>query len=237
MRHIALTAVLASYAATLSAADREGGQQNAQRLFQQMEANLEKAEALHLSFDGRFETQSPPFQGWKLKGTVAVMGKRYRSEISGGKPGNDPFKALTVSDGTRVVTNRGSDRKTRPASKVGVSNLLTVVSRPGFMMLITPLPPEPFVNPDVDFKEGFPVSGFKLGPKEQVGGRETQRVDYTLGVKGNDGAFAASVWIDLKAGLPVKRRVGEGGETVWYSETYEVGLGGKLDAKMFELPK
>ena len=236
MRQITLTALTILCAAPLLAADNEVEKRGAQQLFQRMETKLEKAKTLSLSFDGKFESESPPFKGWKLKGTVAVMGSKSRTEISRGKSGNEPFEALTVSDGTQMVEVQGSNRKTRPAPKVSISNLLTLVSRPGLMIMMTPLPPEPFANPDFDLKEGFSVSDFKLGPKEQIGARETQRVDYTLSVKGNVGTFSASVWIDLKTGLPVKRQVGEGAEKVWYSETYEVRLDGKLDPKMFELP-
>jgi outer membrane lipoprotein-sorting protein len=237
MRQITLTVLLAVVAVTPLAAKNDGDDANAQRLFKNMEAKLETAKTLSLSFDGKFETDSLPFKGWTLKGTVAVKDKQSRAEISGGKPGNEPFKALTVSDGTQVVEIQESNRKTRPASKVSIPNLLTLVERPGFMLMITPLPPEPFANSDFDLKDGFTVSGFKLGPKEQIGARETQRVDYTLSVKGNSGTFPVSVWIDSKTSLPVKRQMGTDAENVWYSETYDVTLDGKVDPKTFELPK
>jgi hypothetical protein len=121
--------------------------------------------------------------------------------------------------------------KPQPAPKVYTSNLMTVVARSGFFITIMPLPPEPFTNPDFDLKEGFSVSGFKLGKKEKIGERETQRVDYVLSVKGNEGQFPAAVWIDLKTGLPVKREL-----SGMYTENYELKLDGKLDLKMFELP-
>jgi hypothetical protein len=237
MRHITLTALTALLAARLFAADNESDKANAQRLFQQMEAKLDKAKTLRLSFDSKFETDSPPFKGWKLKGTVGLMGNKSRAELDGGTPGGEPFKVMTISDGVQTVDIQGSNRKTRPAPKVRVSNLLTILTRPGFMIMITPLPPEPFANPDFDLKEGFSVSAFKLGPKERIGERETRRVDYTLAVKGNEGTFPVSVWIDLKTALPVKRQVRADAAKVWYSETYEVTLDGKLDPKIFELPK
>jgi outer membrane lipoprotein-sorting protein len=237
MRHITLTALIVLLTVTTLAGENDSDEASAQRLFKKMEAKLETAKTLRLSFDSKFETDSPPFKGWILKGTVAVKDKQSRAEISRGKPGNEPFKALTVSDGTQVVEIQEGNRKTRPASKVSISNLLTLVERPGFMMMTTPLPPEPFANPNFDLKEGFSVSGFKLGPREQIGARETQRVDYTLSVKGNSGTFPVSVWIDSKTGLPVKRQVGTDTEKVWYSENYEVTLDGKVDPKTFELPK
>lgn len=236
MRQITLTVMLVLLAAKPIAAENDG-EAKAQQLFNQMEAKLEAAKTLSLSFDSKFETDSPPFNGWTLKGTAVVMKKEFRAEISGGKPGKKAFEALTVSDGIQVVEIQGPNRKTRPASKVGVSNLLTVLARPGFIMMITPLPPEPFANADFDLKDGFSVSGFKLGPKERIGERETQRVDYTLSVKGNTGGFQVLVWIDSKTGLPLKRQVGTDAEKVWYSETYEVTVDGNVDPKTFELPK
>jgi hypothetical protein len=238
MRHITLTALTVLLAAKLLAADNEGDKANAQRLFQQMETKLDKAKTLSLSFDGKFETDSPPFKGWKLKGTVAVMDNKSRAELNGGKAGGAQLKAVTISDGVQTVDIQDSTRKIRrSAPKLRVSNLLTIVARPGFMMMTTPLPGKPFTNPDFDFKEGFSVSNFKLGPKEKIGARDTQRLDYTLAVKGNEGTFPVSVWIDLKTDLPVKRQVGTNAEKVWYSETYEVTLDSKLDPKTFELPK
>jgi hypothetical protein len=159
MRLITLTALTVLCAATLLAADNEGEKQNAQQLFQQMEAKLEKATTLSLSFDSKFETDSPPFKGWKLKGTVAVMGKKSRAELNGGKPGGEPFNVMSISDGVQTLDIQGSNRKTRPVPKVRNSNLLTVLTRSGFTMMTMPLPPEPFANPDFDLKEG------KLDPK------------------------------------------------------------------------
>jgi len=235
MRQITLTVLLLLLAAPPITAKDDGDEANAQRLFKQMEAKLETAKTLSLSFDSKFETE--PSKGWTLKGTAVVMKNKFRTEVSGEKPGSEPFKTLIVSDGTQEVEVQGNNRKTRPASKLGISNLLTVLERPGFMIMVSPLPPEPFANPEFDLKDGFSVSDFKLGPKEQIGARETQRVDYTLTVKGSGGSFSASVWIDPKTDLPVKRQVGTGDEKIWYSETYDVTVDGKVEPKNFELPK
>ena len=83
MRTMTLIALTVLVPAGPLAADDESDKANAQRLFQQMEAKLGKAKTLTLSFDGRFESDSPPFKGWKLKGTVAVMGKKSRGTQRG----------------------------------------------------------------------------------------------------------------------------------------------------------
>jgi outer membrane lipoprotein-sorting protein len=231
MRRVTLTVIAVLCAATLSAADNQDERgKDAGQLFQRMEAKLHSAKTLSLSFDSTVESESIPIKGWKLKGTVAVMdGKKARLEMSGGKTGGDPFKGLLISDGTRMVQDHG---KLQSAPKVCPSNLITEIARSGFFITIMPLPPEPFTNPDFDLKDGFSVSGFRLGKKDKIGERETQRVDYVLSVKGNEGQFPAAVWIDLKTGLPVKREL-----TGMYTENYELTLDGNLDPKLFELPK
>ena len=231
MRQITLTVIAVLCAATLSAADNQDEQgKDAEQLFRRMEAKMHAAKTVSLSFDSSVVSESLPIKGSKLKGTVFIAdGKKARLEMSGGKTGGEPFKGLLISDGTQMVQNHG---KPQPAPKVCPSNLITEIARSGFFITIMPLPPEPFTNPDFDLKEGFSVSGFTLSKKEKLGERETQRVDYVLSVKGNEGQFPAAVWIDLKTGLPVKREL-----TGMYTENYELTLDGKLDPKLFELPK
>lgn len=59
----------------------------------------------------------------------------------------------------------------------------------------------------------FPVSEFKLGPKEKIGDVMAQRLDYRFDVKGqkqpngDDAPLHASVWIDTKTSLPLKRAI------------------------------
>jgi outer membrane lipoprotein-sorting protein len=236
MRQIMLTVMAVFCVATVSAGDIKSEKGNdAEQLFKQMEAKLHKAKTVSLSFASKAESDGEPFKGWKLKGTVAVVGgNKGRVEMSGGKEGSERFKALSISDGKQVVQDKG---KPRPAPKVYTSNLLTIVARSGFFLMIAPLPPEPFTNPNFDLREGFTVSGFKLGKKEKIGERETQRIDYMLSVKGNAGKFPVAVWIDLKTRLPVKRQLQEAADKIWYTETYEITLDGKVDVKKFEFPK
>jgi outer membrane lipoprotein-sorting protein len=215
----------------------------AEQLFQTMEAKLDKAKALNLSFDVKIEEgELPGFpKGTGPKGTLAVMsGNEFRLEFRGGKnPGDDgkPHKVLWISDGTQSMMTVSGEGKPKPGKtpKNLAAGFMTVVARPGVLMSQSPLPDVAVA----DEKERFPVSGFQLGKKERVGERETQRLDYHLAVKGQNPRFSVTVWIDLKTGLPVKRRVtgGVGEEKLAYSETYELKLDGKLDPKLFELPK
>jgi hypothetical protein len=170
-----------------------------------------------------------------------MSGNKLRLEFSGGKnPGDDgkPYKVLWMSDGTtRSIITVSGEGKPKPgkAPKNLAARFLTVVARPGVLMSQLPLPDVAVA----DEKERFPVSNFTLGKEEKVGERQTQRLDYQLAVKGQNPTFSVTVWIDLKTGLPVKRLVtgGEGEEKLAYCETYNLTLDGKLDPKMFELPK
>jgi hypothetical protein len=104
-----------------------------------------------------------------------------------------------------------------------------------------PLPPVPAAA-----RDRFAVSGFRLGRMEQVGGREAQRLEYRLFVRGQkdpegkDLPFQASVWLDRKTSLPLRRMVRmrvQGATELVILETY-----GKLvpdarpDARKFQLP-
>ena len=212
------------------------GKRDAQQWFQQMETRLEKAKTFRLTFDSKAEIDTAPFKGVQLKGSVAVSGTKGRFEMSGEKAGKELFKHLIVCDGTEMVEVEGAQKKRRKAPQAAASNLMTIVARPGFLMMTAPLPPEPFTQPDFDLKQGFGVSGFKLGKTEKISQRETQRLDYTLDVKGNTGTFSVAVWLDVEMGLPVKRQVSLRPGTVWYTETYDIRLDEKLDPKIFELP-
>jgi hypothetical protein len=234
MRRITLTAlaVLCTAALPLAAQDNK----DAEQLFQKMEAKLDKAKAIDLSFDITVEEQFAQIRkGSRYKGTIAVMsGNKGRIEMRGEKAGGgEILKFLGISDGTKAIVIVGGEGTPKPGKtpKNYTATFLAHVARPGVLMSIMPLPPDVFAKEDDDFKDVFPVSDFKLGKKEKSGGRETQQVEYLLGVKGQKRTFPVTVWIDLKTALPVKRQV-EGS----YSETYELKLDGELDPKKFKLP-
>jgi hypothetical protein len=143
---------------------------------------------------------------------------------------------LRISDGAQaVLVVEGNNDKPKP--KKTPKNLIpkyrTFLARSGVLLAL--LPPS-FGNEENDFRERLLVSDFKLGNKEKIGERVTQRIDYLLSFKGQKTTCPVTLWIDLKTGLPVKRLVSDGG-LPWFTETYELTLDGKLDPKMFELPK
>jgi hypothetical protein len=216
----------------LSQPGREGN--DAEQLFRKMEAALDKANALQLSFETTYGEASLR-NGQRLKGTLAALsGNKLRLEVRGGKP--DGCVHLRISDGKREILRIEGDegrRKPHKTPKSRTATFRTAVARTGVLISLLP---EVFASDDFDnYKEMFPVSGFQLGPKEKIGERQTQQLDYALGCKGKKATYSVAVWIDLKTSLPVKREVWDG--FLWFSETYDLALDGKLEAKMFELPR
>ena len=152
------------------------------------------------------------------------------------------FKSL-VSDGTRWWWH---DKGSPPhlVNKKPWANLtadcLTELARSGLSLPTMPLPPVEAANS----KERFPVSGFRLGPKEKVGEREAQRLEYQLFIKGQNGPtgeklpFPVTVWLDPRTCLPIKRVVTQDVLGVKITESYgKLVLDGEVEAKQFELPK
>lgn len=88
------------------------------------------------------------------------------------------------------------------------------------------------------------VSGFKLGKKEKLDGRDTQIIECEMTVEGvsvNGTSITTAVWLDAKTILPIKRvtSIDKGaGDKFTMTETYTtLTLNKNIDAKKFELPK
>lgn len=206
----------------------------AEQLFQGVEAKLDKAKSLDVSFETLWG-EAALRNGQKLKGTlVAMSGNKLRLQVKGGE--KNEVVHLRISDGAKaILVVEGNDDKPEP--KKTPKNLIlkyrTFLARSGVLPAL--LPPS-FGNEKDDFRERLLVSDFKLGNKEKIGDRATQRINYLLRFKGEKTTFPVTLWIDLKTGLPVKRLVLDGA-LPWFTETYELTLDGKLDPKMFELPR
>lgn len=84
------------------------------------------------------------------------------------------------------------------------------------------------------------VTGARLGKKEKASGREAQQVEYAVSVRGVKGPLTATVWVDVKTNLPLKRALtlDAGKERVTVTETYtNLTLDGKIADKEFALPE
>ena len=93
-------------------------------------------------------------------------------------------------------------------------------------------------NEPFDVAKELPVRDFKLGPKEKIGGRDAQVVEYTIDFL--LGPARIAVAIDVQSHLPLKSVfvvVVSGKEFIRLVETISVTIDGKIDPKLFEIPK
>jgi hypothetical protein len=96
---------------------------------------------------------------------------------------------------------------------------------------------DPNKQEDFDLDKDAAIKNFKFGAKEMVDQRNAQVVEYEIDLKGKKAK--ASVWIDTKTQLPLKRvlMLEEMGQNVTITETYSTFIvDGKLDPKLFEIP-
>jgi outer membrane lipoprotein-sorting protein len=228
-----LVAVSSGGAAVAIGGDATG--EEAEKLFRAMEEKLAKVKTLECSveilcdFGGQMEALS--YKGSLLLGE----GNRARQEIY--EPGKaPPIRLLMVSDGTRVSMqdNGMSHPAIENTPKDLNRDILTWLARTGVFVPHLPLPD---VNAD-NAEVRFPVANFKLGDKEKIGERATQRLDYQLSIKGQDPTFSVTVWLDTATGLPLQRKLFSqvGKEQFTVVETYsKLTLDGKVDAMAFDL--
>jgi outer membrane lipoprotein-sorting protein len=84
----------------------------------------------------------------------------------------------------------------------------------------------------------LPISNFKLGKKEDIGNRATQRIEYTLTI--DKEPFAMTLWLDPESNLPLKRQISPAKGKVQFQliENYtNYRINENIDAKEFALPK
>ena len=194
----------------------------AEKLFLQMEETLLKAKTLDLSFH---MTDPEGMVVERSKGTlVAKSGNKAHLEMFG--------QAVMVSDGTKILWAM-PDAKPKDTPKDLDVEVRIWVARTGPMQANI----QRVGVPAVPAKERLGVSRFKLGKKEKIGERDTQQIDYQLTVKGEDLPWSVTVWIDLETKLPVKRRITIKKEEPPMSEIYVLKLDEKVDDKKFDLPK
>jgi len=192
---------------------------DAERVFLQMEEKLLKAKTIDLSF---YLTDPTGKVEERTRGRLfAMSGNKFRLEMFG--------KLVRVSDGTRMLI-AAPDAKPQNTPRDLDYEVRTWLSRSGVLQAQI----ERAGAPVVAAKDRFRVSGFKFGAKEKINGRDTQRVDYQLAIKGEDKLQALSVWIDLATKFPVKRGAAEwqGG-----AENYVLRVNEQVDAKNFDLPR
>jgi len=248
-KHLGLSPVLIVLATCVTPPPSQnthwGGDDRAKQLFQEMEGRLAKAQTLECVFEITDEFAAPgdPRTKLLLKGSLFLAeGNRARQEINERADGAPLFHML-VSDGIRWWWHdKGSPPhlvNKKPYAHLN-ADYLTALARMGLSLANLPLPPVEAA----DSKERFPVSGFRLGPKEKIGEREAQRLEYQLFIKGQkapngkDAPFSVTVWLDPQTSLPIQRVVVQDVLGMRITESYgKLILNGKVDAKRFGLPK
>jgi uncharacterized protein (TIGR03067 family) len=235
----------------------------AKQLFEAMEGRLLKAKSVRCGFSTEFSFQGnattagagggPPTEGT----LIFTEGNKVNLQIEEATdPDINPGKI--VSDGVRLrenVWNPGPSKgggPPPPKTREGKPNpqltevLRSLLCRVGLYHRFVE---RRLTDPGLDLPEtlrfkpdtAFAVSDFTLGGKEKVGGRECQVVLHRLAPRGldlGDRPVQVKVWIDVRTNLPLKRELIAGEGALRVTETYaDMELDGKLEPKLFELPK
>lgn len=231
----------------------EHGDDDAAKLFQRMEDRLAKADSLKCSLKIDYEgTGEPgaPLMKRQLSGSLALVdGQRVRFELhKAGSETDEPGVPywLSIRDSQRVLHQDSGMPKPqihKAGTEDAVGDYAALLARSGLMLVTFPLPPVEAR----DMKDRFPVSEFKLGPKEKIGDVTAQRLDYRFDVKGQkqpdgtDAPFQASVWLDPKTSLPLKRTITwklQGVQVMAITEYYnDCGANEKIDSSIFHVPE
>jgi outer membrane lipoprotein-sorting protein len=252
---ITMAALLVILAASVPAAvgQDKPRDDDAKKLFQKMEDSLSNARTLRcdlkLKFDGTGEPGGP-FLKRELSGSLALAKPdRIRFELRKTAPDPSDFPGiaywLTISDGKRELHEDSGTPKPliRTAGRDDTAtDVAILLARSGLLLVTFPLPPVEAR----DLKNRFPVSEFKLRPLGKVGDVMAERLDYRFDVKGqkqpngDDAPLQASVWLDPKTSLPLKRTVTwklAGVQVISIIEEYQnMVIDEKIDPKTFHVP-
>ena len=211
----------------LAAAPARAQEGEAEKLYRAMEKKILAAESLVLEFNSQNTVDDEKFT---VKGTIYVAaGNKTRLDLE-----SELFqlggKTLIVTNGKAKYAKVGTlvfhEGPFPPEGEV----LLALIARFGAAAAAME---KKIATADLD--KDFPVKNFKLGVKEMVGEREAQVVQYQNQNKITGDLIEASVWIDTKTQLPLKRA--EAGKKQRSMETYGVfTVDSKLDGKLFDIP-
>jgi outer membrane lipoprotein-sorting protein len=232
MRTLSLLAALTTTLPVAGQAD------DAAKLFQGMERALTRAKTLRASAGVVMQT---PEGDIKLVGAVHLAeGDRANLSFDSTVDGKHR-KGTLVSDGKRMRWAVGGSPGPERPTPVGLGRLLAgKFARAGVGFSFFLATGDEAEEPKKGIDALYPASGFRLGAKERVGGRDAQVVEYRLTWAGKEPVFRASVWVDVKTSLPLKRvlTASKGGNTIRITEVYaDVTRDAKLDDKLFDLPK
>jgi len=225
MRWLALLVLI------LAATPARAQEGEAEKLYRAMEKKILAAESLALDFNSEITEDDKKFT---VKGTIYVA--------AGNKTRLDLESELFQLGGKTLIVTNGESRYAKVGNLVFHEGpfppkgevLLALIARFGAAFAAM----EKKIA-TADLGKDFPVKNFKLGVKEMVGKREAQVVQYQIENKIIGNLAEASVWIDTKTQLPLKRTMAEKQESkeIRTTETYGVfTVDSKLDGKLFDIP-
>jgi outer membrane lipoprotein-sorting protein len=212
----------------------------AEKAFRAAEKKLAEADTVQITFDSAAKGKGGEM---KLKGTVLMAkGNKSRTEMTG-EFGGQSMKMTSISDGkkTKTETTMGEKKakgSVRDTPKNANAMLAGLASRAGFLLgYLTPVSGPGRKPRELD--DLFTVSHFSLGKKEKIGERQAQRIDYKLTMVDKKEPVDAQVWLDSETNLPLKRvfTMQDRDKKIQFTETYNIRIGAKIDAKKFVLPK
>jgi outer membrane lipoprotein-sorting protein len=216
-----------------------------QELFRAMEKKIRSAKSLHLEFEADFAGDGRQVV---MKGTVYhAVGNKGRMEIETNLIDKQD-QWLFVSDGKSLYSKVDGIVKidSKPAGLNDVDRSTPgLIARVGvvggmFIAASDPVAQAAEKKQPFDIDKTALVKNFWLGMKLKVDQREVQVVEYQIVLQSGKEPLKASVWIDTQTQMPLKRTLtGKvlGGE-MSITETYSAfTVDGKLDPKLFEIPK
>lgn len=230
----------------------------AEKLFRDVEKKILAAKSFEVSFDYRIEDRTGKKWKWKTKGTMLLtkdnkarleIGGYFRDEpdalfqlVSDGKQlKTKGARFVVASNGVPGVDQGGQSEQHTPKNLHAALGAL--MSRGGiwYSLFVMPYLLREGIDPDA---EGSRVRAYdlKLSAAEKIGERECKVLRYRFGDGGNDGPVIM-LWIDGKTLLPLKRvfdlRKNRGVVSgIMITESCnEFVVDPKIAAKAFELPK
>lgn len=227
--HVLLVSAVVAIAGQCAQA-QEG---EAENLFRAMQRKITSAKALQVAV--KLKGNTPDFDEktviqlaiW-VKGTDLV---RCELRLTNDK---EDVSVLMVCDGTATAMRANGKTEMLPLPTHPGASVKDSLVTPGADMVAGVLTSNPVAQ-----KTSLVNSAFRLGGKEKVAEREAQVIHYVANAKdGKPGdAVNIALWIDTQTNLPVKR-VCDSQRGIRTEETYHNWqLNGRMESKLFELPK
>jgi outer membrane lipoprotein-sorting protein len=203
----------------------------AEKLYRQMEKKVVSAKVVKFVVDTEMKA---PVQDVKIMGTILLGGDdKARMDLEADVNGKQIAFQL-VSDGKRMRTEaKGLDKKEEKDTPKGFGTMLRAMMVPAGAIVVVRGADKPLTE------EKLKISDFQLAGDEKVGDQKAKVIKYKF-MPEEKLMVDATLWLDAKTLLPLKRTlvVGKDGmEAAKVTETYkEVTLDPKIDAKTFDLP-